>query len=182
MSAPKAFTITESPAEIKKLQKASIPLIAKRLQALLLFKQKEDSGISKREVADLIGVNHNSVQTWRTLYIKGGIKLLMHHSNTGHKPSMITPEQKEAIREQMYNPENGFVGFIELLTWFNEKFNTQINYKTFHGFVVRNFKAKIKTARKVHVKKDIEEVALFKKTSVKNAKKSLTKKPKDIKQ
>lgn len=171
MSAPKSFIIKESIEDIKKLQKASITLISKRLHALLLFKQNEKSGISKREVAQAIGVNHNSVQTWRSLYISGGIELLMNHSKIGYKPSVITSEQKQAIKEQMYNSENGFVGFIELLAWFNQEFNTQTNYKTFHGFVVRNFKAKIKTARKVHVKKDIEAVALFKKTSVKNAKK-----------
>jgi transposase len=182
MSAPKTFIIKESLVEIKKLQKASIPLIAKRLHALLVFKQNENSGISKREVAQIIGVNHNSVQTWRNLYISGGIELLIHHSNIGYKPSIITPEQQCAIKEQMYKHENGFVGFVELLAWFDEKFNTQTNYKTFHGFVVRNFKAKIKSARKVHIKKDVKAVALFKKTSVKNAKKSLTKKPKNTKQ
>jgi len=41
-----------------------------------------------------------------------------------------------------------------------------VNYKTFHGFVVRKFDAKIKIARKVHAKKDPEAVDAFKKTSV----------------
>ena len=170
MATPKTFIIKESLSDIKALQRASIPLIAKRLHALLVFKQNENLGISKREVAQIIGVNHNSIQTWRSLYISGGIELLMNHSKIGFRPSVITPEQKKAIKEQMYNPKNGFVGFVELLYWFDNEFNTQINYKTFHGFVVRNFKAKVKTARKVHVKKDIDAVALFKKTSVMNAK------------
>jgi transposase len=90
-------------------------MIAKRIQALLIFKRNEDSGLSKRLVADEIGVNHNSVQTWRTLYIEGGIKLLMLHSKTGYKPSKITAEQELALKEQLNNPLNGMAGFIELL-------------------------------------------------------------------
>jgi transposase len=182
MSSPKTFTIKESLSELKKIQKSSIPMVAKRVYALLVFKQNELTGISKREVSQIIGVNHNSIQTWRNLYIDGGLELLTKHSKTGYKPSIITLEQEQALKEQMYNPENGFVGFVELLAWFDEKFETQTNYNTFKGYVVRKFKAKIKTARKVHVNKDQEKVENFKKTSTKNAKISSTKKPKNSKQ
>ncbi len=179
MSAPKAFRIKESISEIKKLLKGSDPMIAKRLHALLVFKQHEETGISKREAAESIGVNHNSIQTWRSLYIAGGLEGLMSHRKIGYKPSVITAEQQAAIKEQMHKPDNGFVGFIELLTWFNEKFNTDVNYKTFHGFVVRKFDAKIKTARKVHAKKDPEAVDAFKKTSVGHVNRNLKTKEKD---
>lgn len=181
MSSAKTFKIKESAVEIKTLMKGSHPMIAKRLHALLVFKQHEQTGISKREVAENIGVNHNSVQTWRQSYIEGGIEQLMSHFKIGYKPSIITKEQEAAIKEQMYKPDNGFVGFIELLAWFNEKFKTDINYKTFHGFVVRKYNAKIKTARKVHIKKDPEAVESFKKTSVRNVQKSLKKEQKDTK-
>jgi len=179
MSDPKTFTIKESISEIKKLMKNSHPMITKRLHALLVFKQHEETGISKREVAQSIGVNHNSVQAWRNLYIAGGLKKLMSHGKTGFKPSLITAEQEKAIKDQMHKPDNGFVGFIELLAWFNEKFNTHVNYKTFHGFVVRKFNAKIKVARKVHVKKVPEAVEAFKKISVRNVKESSKVKQKD---
>jgi len=48
--------------------------------------------------------------------------------------------------------------------------------------VVRKFKAKIKVARKVHIKKDIEAVEAFKKTSTRSAKKLSQKTKKKIKQ
>ncbi|MFK7982099.1 MAG: transposase [Saprospiraceae bacterium] len=151
-------------------------MIGKRVHALIIFKQNELTGISKREVAQLIGVNHNSIQSWRNLYISGGIELLIKHSKKGYKPSVITFEEEEALREQMFNPENGFVGYAELLAWFDEKFAKQTNYSTFKGFVYRKFNSKIKVARKVHVKKDQVKVEAFKKTSVKNVKISTTKK------
>ena len=176
MAAPKTFRIKESENEIKKLMKSSNAMISKRLQALLVFKRNEENGISKRLVADEIGVNHNSIQTWRSLYIKGGIKMLVSHSNIGYKPSKIKEDQEKALKEQLNDPYNGMVGFIELLDWFNKTFQTNINYKTFHGFVVRKFKAKIKVARKTHIKKNEEIVEAFKKTSVKSAKRSSLKK------
>ena len=71
MSSPKTFIIKESESEIKKLIKNSPSMVAKRLQALLVFKRHQDHGISKRLVADEIGVNHNSIQTWRSSYIDG---------------------------------------------------------------------------------------------------------------
>lgn len=181
MSSPKKFLVKESEYEIKKLMKKSSPMISKRLHSLLIFKRHEDIGISKRQVADEIGVSHNSVQSWRTLYIKGGIQLLTSHSNIGYKPSKINKEQEEELKNQLENPNNGMVGFIELLDWFNSTFQTEINYKTFHGFVVRKFKAKIKVARKSHIKKDAKAVEDFKKTSVESAKKLLQKQEKNTK-
>lgn len=182
MSAPKIFTIKESLSELKKVQKKSSPMIAKRVHSLLLFKEHELNGISKREVAQAIGVNHNSIQTWRNLYIKGGIELLLQHSKKGYKPSVINPEEEQALREQLFNPENGFVGYLELLTWFNDKFGKQTNYSTFKGYVYRKFKTKVKTARKTHTKKDPVKVEDFKKTSVTNVKTSTLKKDKNSKQ
>jgi transposase len=170
MSASKNFKINQSESELKKLIKNSIPMIAKRLHALLIFKRNEAIGISKRSIAQEIGVDHNSVQTWRTLYIQGGIKLLISHSKTGFRPSIITADQELILKEKLNNPLNGMVGFIELLDWFNNTFKTDINYKTFHGFVVRKYKAKIKTARKSHIKKDAQAVETFKKTSSRSVK------------
>ena len=172
MSSPKMFKIKESESTIKKLIKSSNEMIGKRLHALLVFKRHEASGISKRNVADEIGVDQNSIQTWRTAYIQGGVTSLMSHDNVGYKPSKINTEQENKLKKKLSDPANGIVGFSELLNWFNATFKTEINYKTFHGYVVRKFKAKVKVARKSHVKKDPKAVEAFKKTSVKFVKKS----------
>jgi hypothetical protein len=77
---------------------------------------------------------------------------------------------REGLQLQLNNPANGIAGFVELLDWFNQTYNTAL--KTFHGYVVRKFVAKVKVARKTHIKKDTEAVAAFKKTSGRAAKKS----------
>lgn len=182
MAYSKIFRIKESVAEIKKLQNKSTRIISKRLHALLVFKRYEKEGVSKRLVADEIGVNHNSIQTWRSLYIKGGIEELMSHNNKGYKPSKINLEQEKVLSKILHNPENGFVGYIELQSWFNKTYKTDIQYNTFRGFIVRKFKSKIKVARKYNAKKDQEAVDTFKKTSIKSAKKSLMKKANILKE
>ena len=75
MSSPKQIVIKESLADLRKFQKASIPMITNRVKVLIEFKKNESTGISKRAVADIVGVNHNSVQTWRTMYEQGVSKL-----------------------------------------------------------------------------------------------------------
>jgi transposase len=181
MSIPKLFIIKETESEIKKLIKSSTRMLSKRFQALLIFKRYEKTGISKRQVANEIGVNHNSIQTWRSAYISGGVEQLKKHSNIGYKPCLIKGAEEKALGKKLNDPNNGIVGFVELLDWFNTSFNTDINYKTFHGIVVRKFKAKIKVARKSHVKKDEEAVDAFKKTLIKSAKKSSVKTKKKTK-
>jgi ABC-type proline/glycine betaine transport system substrate-binding protein len=97
--------------------------------------------------------------------------LLIKHSETGYKPSIISAEQEIALKEKLHDSENGIVGYVALLAWFDEKIKTETNYSTLKNYVRRKFKTKIKVARKSHAKKTPEAVAVLKKTSVKNAKK-----------
>jgi hypothetical protein len=181
MSYSKIFPIKESIADIKKLQRKSTAIISKRLTALLVFKRNEATGISKLLASKETGINQNSIQAWRSLYIKGGIEALTKHNNIGYKPSKINTEQEAELKKILHNPENGFVGYIELQVWFNETYNMEIEYNTFRNFIVRKFKSKIKVARKYHAKKDQEAVDTFKKTLIKSAKKSSKKKVKNTK-
>lgn len=144
-------------------------MLAKRLQALLVFKQHEQEGISKREVAERTGVDPNSVQTWRSAYIQGGIDGLLAHGRVGFKPSMIEPHQEVELRAKLHDPQNGLRGYVELVAWFNAHFGTEIKYKTLNQYVKRHYKASSKTARKSHVRKDKEALEAFKKTSVLSA-------------
>lgn len=171
MALAKLFTIKESLPELRRLQKLSIPMIAYRIRALIEFKKSEESGISKREVAAIIGVNHNSVQTWRNMYIKGGIKKLLNYTkHTGRTPILTSQEHKK-VESKLKDPRNGLRGYIELQTWIENEFNKPIKYNTLLKYSIRKFGSKVKVARKSHIKKDKEAVEAFKKTSVKNVRK-----------
>lgn len=171
MSSPKQIIIKETLVQLRKLQKDNIPMIANRIKVLIEFKKNEATGISKRVVADRVGVNHNSVQTWRTLYEQGGIDALLQHDRKEGRPSNITAEEHKLIEKKLHDPKNGLRGYVELLNWIETEFKKTIKYNTLLKYSIRHFGSKVKVARKSHVKKDGAAVAAFKKTLVKAAKK-----------
>lgn len=175
MAAPKFIIVKESASELKKLIKSSPSLIIPRLRMLLELKKYSDKGISKRELATLVGVNHNSIQTWRTAYLKGGIEELMKYKKNNGRPKILTAEEHKAIEKKLRDPKNGLRGYIELLDWVEKEFNKTMKYNTLLKYANREFGASVKVARKSHVNKDEQRVKAFKKTSVESAKK-LTKK------
>ena len=93
MSKPKPVFITESLSELRKLQKQNIPMIADRTRVLIEFKINQDARISKRNVALKVGADPNSVQNWRTMYLKGGVGLILSHERKGGRPSNITAQK-----------------------------------------------------------------------------------------
>lgn len=171
MALPKKTVIKETEKEIKKLLKQSIPFIGQRLRVLLVLKQNEETGISKRDVAKLAGVDPNSVQNWRTLYINSGIEGLMKHKKVGFKPSVFTDIEHKKLEEKLNDPKNGLQGYVELKAWIEKETGRVFNYNTLLYYCIKNFKSSVKVARKSHVKKDENKVESFKKTSVKPVKK-----------
>jgi len=118
-----------------------------------------------------VGVDPNSVQTWRTLYNTAGIEGIKKHNKKGFKPIVFTQEEHQTIENKLKDPTNGLRGYVELLRWVEHEFKKQINYNTLLKYSVKNFGSKIKVARKSHINKNDEAVATFKKTSVKSVKK-----------
>lgn len=177
MSAPKSIQVKESVNELKKLLKSASRLIFPRIRMLLEIKKHEASGgISKRMLADAISVNHNSIQTWRTLYEKGGIEHLMKYTKNEGRPTILTAQEHQAIKDKLNDSKNGLRGYVELLDWVESTFKKEIKYNTLLKYANREFGARVKVARKSHVKKDPEAVSAFKKTSLKYVKKPAKKK------
>ena len=164
MSEPKIVIVKESLKTLKKLLKTKPAYLSPRIRMLIHIKESEQEGVSKRNLAKLVGVNHNSIQKWRTAYIKGGISLLLDDGRKGFKPSVVTKEAHKKLEELLSYPENGIQGYKELQEWYNHSFNKPIKYTTLVEYCKRHWKTKIKVARKSHIKKDKEEEKSFKKT------------------
>lgn len=166
MASPKIFPIKEDMGALRKeLRRSNCNLLSKRLRTLIVFKEHEANGIGKRGVAERVGVDPGSALQWRNAYINGGLAALLGHKKVGNRPSVIEPHQREALREKLHEPENGLRGYVELVAWFNTRYDAQVKYKTLNQFVNRNFGALCKTARKSHVKKEVAAMEAFKKTS-----------------
>ena len=171
MSKAKIIHIKESSKELKQLQKNKPLTIIKRLNMLIELKKNGINGLSKRQLAKLIGVDANSIQKWRTIYITKGIKGIVSHGRIGFKPSLISKEEHKKIEYKLNQPKNALRGYKELMQWIKDEFGKEIKYTTVVEYSKRHFGSKIKVARKSHLLKDEAALVAFKKTSVKSSKK-----------
>ncbi len=172
MALPLQITVKQTIPELRQLQRSHGPLIAKRLLMLIEIKKHEKTGISKRELSRITGINHNSIVKWRKVYNYSGIDPLLKHGRVGgFKKSVVSKEEHNKIAMKLNDPKNGIRGYTELLEWVNRELSKDMKYITLLKYTERHFGSKIKVARKSHVKKDDEAVATFKKTSLKSARK-----------
>lgn len=164
MAKAKSFKVKEHLSELKKLLKSAPLHIAPRIKMLLVAKQS-DQALSKNALASHVGANHNSIQQWRSKYVRGGIQELIKDGRVGFKPSVISKQSHEQIRVKLNNPLGAFTSYKDLQVWVATDLVKGINYNTLRHYVKRHFGAKLKVARKSHVKKDKRAGEVFKKTS-----------------
>lgn len=163
MSKAKDVLIKETPGELKQLLKEqSKQTMRNRISMLQQIKQSNKS-LSKNDLADLVGVNHNSIQKWRRLYETKGIKGLLEQTRGGKRREVITPLAHTAIEKRLKNLLDAFISFEELRRWVDEHYIPGIKYVTLNAYVKKHFGAKLKVARKSHVQKDLNAVDTFKK-------------------
>ena len=162
MALPFQMTVKETTRELRRLQRTNGNLTAKRLLMLTEIKKHEKTGISKRELSRITGINHNSIVKWRNLYALSGIEPLLKHDRAGgFKKSVISKEEHRKIAAKLNDPNNG-ISYTELLKWVNEELSKDMKYITLVKYTERHFGSKIKVAGKSHVKKDMEAVTAFK--------------------
>jgi transposase-like protein len=172
MALPLQIRVKETINELRSLQRKNGELIGKRLLMLIEIKKHSKTGISKRELSKITGINHNSIVKWRKQYNKDVIQSLLTHGRVGgFKKSVVSKEEHRTIEKKLKDPNNGIRGYTELLEWVNREFSKNMKYITLVKYAERHFSSKIKVARKSHVKKDDLLVETLKKTLVKSAKK-----------
>ena len=165
MSLPKEVIVKESIKELKRLQKVSKPLFIPRLRMLQVIKDSKKP-LSKTALSKLVGVNHNSIQKWRSMYLEGGLEGLLAHKTTASAPFMFTKDERERIYNKLSAPKSGIRGYKELLIWVEQQLGKTVKYNSLMVFCRNQFGTKIKVARKSHIKKDDKAVEAFKKTLV----------------
>jgi hypothetical protein len=137
------INVKESIEELQKYyRKASCATIKKRIRMLIIIKKRAPEMLSKDELAKICKFNPNSINSWRKIYLSGGIEAIMQHNWTGTESKHISKEQYKLIEEKLCNPVNGLVGYIELLKWLETEHLILIKYTTLYEYIRRNFKTK----------------------------------------
>lgn len=165
MSNAKNIFVKETVAELQSLLKKSSNIVRPRVQMLWEMKQSKKM-LTKYELSALVGVNHNSITTWRRKYEQYGISALLQHKQGGKRKEVIDTFTHKAIEKRLTNPQEGFRSYKELQQWVDEHYIANIKYITIVKYVQKKFGAKLKTARKSHINKDEKAVVAFKKTSI----------------
>ncbi len=165
-----SITVKESIQALRVLLKKAPPHHCPKIKMLIEIKTS-DFSLSKNELAYRLGVNHNSIQTWRSKYIKSGLEGLLKDGRIGFKPSLITPSAHKKIAIKLSAPEAAFSSYKQLQAWVDKNFIVGINYNSLRHYVKRHFGTKLKVPRKSHINKDKEAGVTFKKTSSDSAKK-----------
>ena len=169
MSRAKQMYVQERVSDLKKILVNRSVTLCNRIRMLILIKNNEGESLSKQKLGNLLGVSSSSIQIWRRLYETGGLGLLLSDNRIGYKPSILSETEHEIIQAKLNDPVNGLRGYVELQAWISQEFNKTVKYNTLLKYCGRHFGSKSKVARKSHVKKDLQAVEAFKKTSDKPA-------------
>lgn len=162
--------VKETNIELKILLKKAPTHHQPRIRMLMAINEAEVA-LSKNNLAELIGVNHNSIQAWRKKYQDGGLGNLLKDGRIGFKTSVVSPKAHEVIKLKLNKETAVFSSYKQLHVWVEKNLVKGINYNSLRHYVKRNFGASLKVPRKSHVKKDVEASKTFKKTSRKSIKK-----------
>jgi transposase len=172
MSKAIKIEIKESFSELRTLMRQSISMISVRINMLVKLK-KHDGCLSRRKLSVMLGVSDKSIQTWRKVYLDGGLPALLKHEKKGRDIKVFNDEERKFIEDTLSNPENGVQGYKELQRLMFKQFGKDFAYTTLVGYCKNQFGSKIKVARPSHVKKDEKAMSDFKKTLVNNSKRLL---------
>lgn len=163
MAKPLYIKVVETNKELKKRLRIAKSWERPRLVMLLHMEKAGEAGVTKKTLMSSVGVCGQSINNWRAAYRDGGLSKLLSHNKIGFKPSVFSAEEKSELGSLVNNPKNGIVGYIELQRWVKETFCKEVKYITLVKFMEKNFKTKIKVARKSHIKKDALAVDNLKK-------------------
>lgn len=132
---------------------------------LIAIRQSKEP-LTKYELAELVGVNHNSITSWRKKYESGGLPIVLQHKQGGKRRQVIDNTTHKAIKKRLTSPKEGFRSYKELQGWVKANYIEDIKYITVLKYVQQHFGAKLKMARKSHINKDDKAIEAFKKTAV----------------
>ena len=143
-------TIHESADELKhRLQQERDPRKRQRLHMLYLLAR----GQARRRghVADLLGLDRNTIGRWLTQYTPAGLAALLDIYVPVGKAPALAPAQLDQLRQRLAQPE-GFASYGEIQQWIATTLGVQLGYHAVHTLVHDKLRARPKVARPSHEK------------------------------
>ena len=123
-----------------------------RLHLLVLLKSGQVT--TRRQAAAHLAVHRNTVALWLRTYREGGLTALLTYKEAGAPAGQKSlPAAVFAQLQARLATASGFASYVEIQQWLREEFGLEVPYKTLHGIVRYQLKAKLKRPRPRHAKK-----------------------------
>ena len=123
-----------------------------RLHLLVLLKAGQVT--SRGQAAAHLALHRNTVAVWLRRYRDGGLEALLTYKEPGAPAGQKTlpPPVFAQLQARLATP-SGFTSYLDVQRWLREEFALDVPYKTLHGIVHYQLKAKLKRPRPSHAKK-----------------------------
>ena len=143
--------ITESSTELKdRLRSESVGYKKQRLTALYLL--QSGNAKNRKQVADLMGVNRQTVGHWLDAYQAGGIEQMLSRRYPPGRVPLLSEAQLQALRTELDKP-SGFSSYGEIQQFIADTYQVEMSYKAVYSLIHDRWGAKLKVPRKSHQKK-----------------------------
>jgi transposase len=128
------------------------PHLRPRVHLLVLFKSGQVT--TRRQAAAHLAVHRNTVALWLRTYRAGGLSALLTYKEAGAPSGQksLPAAVFTQLQTRLASP-SGFASYGAIQQWLREEFALAIPYKTLHGIVRYQLKAKLKRPRPSHAKK-----------------------------
>jgi hypothetical protein len=128
------------------------PQVRPRLHLLVLFKSGQVT--TRRQAAAHLAVHRNTVALWVRTYGEGGLPALLTYKEAGAPAGQKSlPAAVFAQLQARLASPSGFASYGAIQQWLREALALAVPYKTLHGIVHYQLKAKRKRSRPSHAKK-----------------------------
>lgn len=157
-----SIEIKESLEELaEQLRQAKTASAKERLQVLYWLKQEKAPSISA--IALALGKHRNTLQTWLSIYRKGGVEAMLAIKISPGGVRVI-PQWAENTLAKRLQESRGFQSYGEVQQWLAQTLGIEAEYHAVYQMTRYRLKAKLKVARPQNCKQDSEKRLAFKKT------------------
>lgn len=131
---------------------AKTPNKQKALRLQLLYLLASQQATSRTHAAALLGCDRDTIASWLSKYVQGGLQALLDLANPAGLPSSLPEEVIEAMRLKLQEPA-GLASFKALHAWVEQQFQLPTTYRIIHYTATKVLGARLAVGRRSHVKK-----------------------------
>lgn len=161
---PKKITIEiEESVEFLQREHSKAQGLLKKDRIKTLLYIKEGNYHYQSDIGKKLGRAEKTIRGWLQEYSKEGYSSLLEVKSGGNNTKTISEKAQSFIAEKVQDANTTITSYVELQLLIEEELKESVAYGALYSHCKRNYKSKLKVARKSHHKKEEKAEELFKK-------------------